>query len=87
MSTESNKNYPKITVRQRPGTEDSMMVGANTEVLLNGKKLPYTKSLQFAVNAKGVATVKLEMYANVEVEGIIGDLETVVIPLVPKKGE
>lgn len=46
-----------------------MSVGANMEVLLDGKPMPFVTSVSFQVSAKNVAKVKLEMYAEVEIEG------------------
>jgi len=76
--------YPKITVRQKKGSEDSVMTGANTEVLIDGEKVPYVKSFAFRVDAVGVAEVHISMYGHVEIEGIIGQYESIIIPLKPE---
>lgn len=61
-------NLPKVTIRQREGATGNVMTGASTEVLINGKRYPITK-LSFDVESKSIAKLKLEMLANVEIEG------------------
>lgn len=70
MATKSK--YNKLTIRQIKGSR-GIMVGANTEVLLNGKKLAGVRSASFSVNAKGVAEVSLTMLGTAEVEGKVYD--------------
>lgn len=64
----------KIEIRQKEGSEDQIMTGANTQILLDGKPLKGVTGVKFEVNARGVAKVTLEMYANVKVIGNIEDL-------------
>lgn len=58
----------KIQVRNRPGAEGKITTGANTEVLLDGKKLNGCRFVKIEVDARKVAKVMLELYAEVEVE-------------------
>jgi len=73
---------PRITVRQRKGAE-GIMTGANTELLIDGKPLPLVHSFKFSVNARGVAKATIEMFGRVEIDGILGQLEQVILPLTP----
>lgn len=57
---------PKLTVRnKKPGT---LSVGANTEVLIDGKPLGNISFLKIEIKAKKVAKVTMEMYADVDLE-------------------
>ena len=54
----------KLQIRNKnPGT---MSVGANTEVLLDGKILPGVKRLSLDIEAGGLASVKIEMVVDIE---------------------
>lgn len=59
----------KITIRQKEGSGDTLMTGASTEVLLNGKPIPGLYSIKFEVEAKGVAKVHMSMYGSFDIEG------------------
>ncbi len=76
--------YHKIEIKQKEGTEDSPMVGANTEVFLDGVLLKGVQSAKFEVRTRGVAKLTLEVLGNYAVAGVIGDFVETVIPLVPK---
>lgn len=69
----------------RPRDPNKPMTGANTEVFMDGEKLTRCTRVAFEVQAGGVATITLDFIGTVAVAGVIGDLQTNVIPLVPKK--
>jgi hypothetical protein len=57
---------PKITVRnKKPG---SLSVGANTEVLIDGKPLPYVSFIKIEVGAKKMAKVMIEMIGELDIQ-------------------
>jgi hypothetical protein len=58
----------KIQVRNKPGAKGKITVGANTEVLLDGKPLKGAKSIKIQIQAKKVAKVVIELYAEVEAD-------------------
>lgn len=60
--------YPKITIRNREGAEGKLSVGANMEILLDGKRLGSAYFCKFEVHAKKIAKVMIEMYAEVEID-------------------
>lgn len=64
----SQSKIPKITVRNREGAEGKISTGANTEVLLDGKRLGSAYFVKFEVHAKKIAKVTIEMYAEIELE-------------------
>lgn len=66
--SQSKSKVSKITIRNRPGAEGAITVGANTEILLDGKRLGGASFVKFEVHARKVAKVTIEMYAEVEVE-------------------
>lgn len=69
MSKKKAVNAPnKIIIRQFKG-KNGIMTGANTEVLLNGEPVKLCKSVQFNVDAKGIAEVTFTVYGSVEVVG------------------
>jgi len=65
--------FPLVEIRQRKEEliGGRIMTGANTQVLIDGKKVPYARSVEFKVDARGLAVVKLELYANVKIHGKI----------------
>lgn len=64
--SQTNKRFPKLTVRnKKPGT---ISVGANTEVLLDGKPMGNISFLKIEIKSKKVAKVTMEMYADVDLE-------------------
>ena len=63
--------YPKLEVRnKKPG---SISVGANTEVYIDGKKLPNLSFIKIEIGARKVAKVTMEMYVDTDVEIEPGD--------------
>lgn len=74
----SEIKYPTITIRTKDKSKPP--AGYNTEVLLDGKPVPFCKSASLTVDARGMTVVKLEMYAHAEVN-VISDVATKVIPL------
>ncbi len=58
----------KVTIRMKEGSS-GFMVGANTEVLIDGEKAKYVTGVKFEVDARGVAKVTMQFLANVEIEG------------------
>lgn len=63
---------PLIEVRQRKGAK-GVMVGANTEVLLDGKPLRGATKVTFEVCARGVAKLNVEFLGRMAVSGKIGE--------------
>lgn len=55
-----------------------IMTGLNTRVLLDGQVIRGVRSVAFNVEAGKIAEVTLKMIANLEIEGEIKDLETLV---------
>ena len=68
----------KILIKQKDGAK-GCMVGANTEVFLNGEKIKGATAVKFEVKAKEIAKVTIEMTGKVEVEGnfILGSYEPI----------
>lgn len=63
--------YPVLKIRNKnPG---SISVGANTEVELDGKKLPNLSFLKLEFHSRKVTKVTMEMYVDVDVEIEPGD--------------
>lgn len=67
-SASKKSNLHKITVRNRPGSEDRTTTGANTQVLLDGVPLKGASFFKFEVKAAKVAKVTIEMYAIVDLD-------------------
>jgi len=59
---------PVIKIKQRKGAK-GIMVGGNTEVYLDGKKMNNVTNLELSINAVGVAKIRLEMVGKFEFEG------------------
>lgn len=70
--------YPTVTIRTKDKTRPP--VGANTEVLLDGKRVPFCHSAKFEANARGVSKITLEMYGYGEIEAM-GDYHVKILPL------
>ena len=66
-------NGHRITVRQKAGSK-GLMVGANTEVLLDGVPLKYATKFSFDVEACGLAKCKIELLGHVDLEGVLSDI-------------
>jgi hypothetical protein len=67
--------YPLIEIRQKKGSKGPM-VGANTEVFMDGKRLAGATKVSFEVEAIGVAKVKVELLGQVVIVGKLGQYET-----------
>lgn len=61
----------KVTIKQRKGTTDKIMTGANTIIELDGKKLDGCFAAEFEVDARGVAKVHLSLYGTIDIKGNI----------------
>lgn len=62
----------KLEIRQKPETkEDKMMIGANTEVFLDGQPLRGVSFLKFEIKSAAVVKVMIEMFADLEVEAMM----------------
>lgn len=68
QSNETKPRYPKIQVRNRKGAEGKLSVGANMEVLLDGKPLGSANFFKFEVHSRKIAKVTIELYAEVEID-------------------
>ena len=68
----------KIEVRQKPDS-GTVMTGANTELLLDGKPIKMVQGFKFEVQAGGVAKVTLEMIAEVGLAAELGELTQVYV--------
>jgi hypothetical protein len=66
----------KIRVCNRPGSEDRLTVGANTQILLNDNPVEGVSFFKFEVKATKMAKVTMEMYAEVDID-INAELELV----------
>ena len=56
----------KLTIRNLPGSEGRLTVGANTQVLLDGKPLRGLSRLNIEISARELSKVTLEMYVEVD---------------------
>jgi hypothetical protein len=63
-----SKKVQKITVRNRPGAEGQLTVGANTQVLLDGVPIRGASFIKIEIGAKKMAKVNIELFAEVEIE-------------------
>jgi hypothetical protein len=68
--SQSTYKAQKVTVRNKPGAEGRLTVGANTEVLLDGVRVRGVNFIKIEIGAKKLAKVTIELYAEVEVDGI-----------------
>lgn len=59
---------PKITLRNKSGSEGKALTGANTELLLDGKPVRGATSVKIEVKSKSVAKVTIELIASVDVD-------------------
>jgi hypothetical protein len=60
---------PLLEIRQRPGSESKIMVGANTELYLDGQKVRGAQGVRFEVNAKGIAKATITLIGRFAVKG------------------
>jgi len=68
--------YTTIIVRQK-GDSKTIMTGYNTELLIDGKKMPFVKSFEFKVSSGGIAEATIKMYGHVEIEGNVEELKKI----------
>ena len=73
----SRANFPKLTIRNKPGAEGKITSGANVEIRLDGQKLPMVSFLKLELKPSKIAKVTLEMYVEVDAEINPGDFHTV----------
>lgn len=67
----SQTKYPVLKIRNKnPGT---ISVGANTEVELDGKKLPNLSFLKLEFHSRRVTKVTMEMFVDTDIEIEPGD--------------
>lgn len=59
---------PILEIRQRKGSK-GIMVGANTELLIDGEIVRGATGVRFEVNAKGVATATITLIGRFKVAG------------------
>jgi len=64
----SQSKCHKIQVKNRPGAEGQLTMGANTRILLDGKPLKCAQFFKFEVHCKKMAKVTIELLAEVEIE-------------------
>lgn len=74
--------YPTVTIRTKDRARPP--VGANTEVLIDGKRVPFCHSAKFQATARGISRITLEMYGYGEIEAM-GVYTQKIIPLKGKK--
>lgn len=65
----TKRSYPLLEIRQKEGTESSIMVGANTQLLLDGKPLKGAQAVTFEVNARGIAKATVTLIGRFKVSG------------------
>jgi hypothetical protein len=74
VTLESAKSINKIRIV--PFDPDQLMSGSNTLVYFDGIPLKQAKSIEIKIDSSGLGTVKLEMYARIEMaEMIVKDAE------------
>ena len=59
---------PKFELRMREGAT-GLMTGANTELLMNGKRMGTVTKVKVEVEARGMAKMTLEMFGQFKVVG------------------
>lgn len=64
----SQTKVSKISLRPRPGTENQISTGANTQVYLDDQLIKGASFIKIEVGAKKVAKVMIELYALVDAE-------------------
>lgn len=60
------KRFPVLRIRNK--TPGQIMTGSRAEITLDGKPLPWVRRFSFEVEARGVAKVTLEVFADVEID-------------------
>jgi len=61
----------KLEIRQKKTSTDTIMTGANTEILIDGKPMKGISRASFVVEAGSVAHLLLEMYADVTISSSV----------------
>ena len=67
----SQTKYPVLKIRNK--NPESISTGANTEVTLDGKKLPYLSFLKLEFHSRKVTKVTMEMFVDIDIEIEAGD--------------
>lgn len=62
------RSYPVLEIRQRAGSE-GLMVGANTELLIDGKPVKGAQAVTFEVSARGIAKATITLVGRFKVSG------------------
>jgi len=70
----SQSKVSKITIRNRPGTEGELTRGSNTQLLLDGKPINSAHFVKFEIKSTKLAKVTIELYAEVEVEANVENI-------------
>lgn len=60
---------PLLEIRQREGTEKRIMVGANTQLFMDGKLVRGATGVKFEVNAKGIAKATITLIGRFDIKG------------------
>jgi hypothetical protein len=76
MKKTKSVKYPKIEIRQKNGSK-GFMVGANTELFIDGKKMTTATKISFEVSAASMAKVNVEFLGEIVVTGKIGQYRQV----------
>lgn len=66
--SDEEKKYPLFELRMREGAT-GLMTGANTELLMDGKKLGTVTNVKIEVGARSMAKITLEMYGRFHAVG------------------
>lgn len=66
----TKRSYPVLEIRQRDGAE-GIMVGANTELLIDGKHVKGAQAVTFEVSARGIAKATITLVGRFKVSGKI----------------
>jgi hypothetical protein len=74
----SNFKPVKITVRNKPNANGKISVGANTEVLLDGKPLVGVTSFSYTVEAAGLARATIEFLGDLDIEAVLSNNRIVI---------
>ena len=59
----------KLELRKKKNTKGKIMTGMNTELYIDWIKIPYVKSVNFSLDARGVATADIEVFVSELVTG------------------
>jgi len=65
MAVATSMTFPKVEIRQRPGTEKQAASGGNTQLLLNGEVIPCRSfKIEADIEDRGFMLVTMEFYAS-----------------------